>query len=91
MKDQKHGPLRVDSLKLAHGCRMIYAGCPSLVWSWRTVMSQLSSSYCISMDPESGILMYPLKGCFWKSGVLLVGVPVIRALLFGVYIRAPDF
>ena len=30
-------------------------------------------------------------GCFRKLGVLFAGVLVMRALLFGVYIRAPDF
>ena len=29
-------------------------------------------------------------GSFQKSGVLLVGVLITRALLFGVYVRAPD-
>ena len=38
------------------------------------------------------ILCYPaLLGCFHKLGVLLVGVLIVRALLFGVRIRAPDF
>ena len=30
----------------------------------------------------------PLQGCFYESGVLFVGVRIIRALMFGVYIRA---
>ena len=30
-------------------------------------------------------------GCFYKVGVLFVGVLIARALLFGVYIRAPGF
>ena len=30
------------SNELGQGCRMIYAGVPSLVWGWRTAMSQLS-------------------------------------------------
>ena len=32
-----------------------------------------------------------LFGCFHKLGVLFVGVLIARALLFGVYSRAPDF
>ena len=32
----------VDSKNLEHGCRMIYAGCPSLVWDQRTVRLQRS-------------------------------------------------
>ena len=34
---------------------------------------------------------YELYGCFYPLGVLFVGVPIVRALLFGVYARAPDF
>ena len=30
-------------------------------------------------------------GCFFKLGVLFVGVLIIRALLFGVYMGTPDF
>ena len=30
------------------------------------------------------------NGCFHKLSVLLVGVFVIRGLLFGIHIRAPD-
>ena len=37
------------------------------------------------------ILYSGLHGCLYNSGVLFVGVLVIRALLFGVCIRAPDF
>ena len=30
-------------------------------------------------------------GCFYKLGVPFVGVLITKALLFGVYVRAPDF
>ena len=32
-----------------------------------------------------------LYGCFQKLSVLVVGVLITRALLFGVFIRAPNF
>ena len=40
-----------------------------------------------------GLIFMDLKsnGCFYKLGVLFVAVCLIRAVLFGVYIRAPDF
>ena len=35
--------------------------------------------------------MQELHGCFCKIGVLFVDVLLLRALVFGVYVRAPQF
>ena len=65
-----HRPLTVDSKKLEHGRRMIYAGFPfSLVWDQRTAMFQLSGLYCPEFDGQKGISNFkgltvgPSYGC----------------------------
>ena len=34
---------------------------------------------------------FRVDGCFYEFGVLCIGILIMRAVLFGVYIGAPDF
>ena len=75
----------------------LYLLIASLPYSW-VPSSWVPISRCGSQPPElnaSQALEPSIDdcryGCFYKSVVLLVGVLLIRALLLGVYIGAPDF
>ena len=47
---------------------------------------QALTAVCTPHGSDQGLL-----GCFYKLGVLSIGVLVIRALLFRVYIGGPEF
>ena len=56
---------------------------PAAASGWRPPGSEVVSA-C-----RQGMAVAPTCGCFYKFRILFVGLPVIRALLFWVYSRAP--
>ena len=75
----------------------------SLATSWPTPQAVSADSAGLLLLPHEGdietlavggialLCSRTKSGCFYKLGVHFLGVPIVRALLFGVYIGAPDF